>query len=242
MPTKAWKVFCRSLEDIDYFLGRKSKAGRIAIADKRAAITALHTAIEIYVEDALVEAAKYILDYCSLNKIPKAWKAKVVELIKQEKDEQYMFQLAGDGWKGIFEKAVRRPVERNNSIASEKINRLAGVIGISDIVKDASSRMQRDKSIAVSSVEPFTENYLDGLSEIRGEIVHKRKKPRFNKGGIICMRDISKEICRSLDNSMLHHVLGSTGKTCGYIKWRSVGPKLEISPDHIRFVSSFAAP
>lgn len=183
MPSNARLAFEQNLEDINNLLRYYEMVGTMfreqevetpsgADVVLRSAIVMLVTYWEAYVEDIVSEGVAHVVKHASdPNKLPKDLRKVITTELKADKDELAVWQLAGDGWRGLATKRLAGLCEtRNRSFNSPKGNQtkkfFCESLGIPDITKAW--------QMGIYNSEKFCAT-LEDFVELRGEIAHRGK-------------------------------------------------------------------
>lgn len=127
----------------------------------RSGVLSLCSAWELYVEDVVLESAKFLIrDITTPDNLPDRVKGMIVKVAKADKHNFGVLTLCGTGWKTIYLDAVRTNCERLNTPKFGNV----------------SSLMYDWLGVDIGSLEDAWRNpkaHLNDFVTLRGEIAHR---------------------------------------------------------------------
>ncbi|HCE2343365.1 TPA: HEPN domain-containing protein [Vibrio parahaemolyticus] len=111
MPSQAYRKFIHNTVDVDRLISSHETLspngngrGRRGLGHiTRSGVMMLCASWEVYVEDVLIECAKYISNDCfHPHELPKAVKKNLAKKIREHKNELKALELGGNGWRDVF--------------------------------------------------------------------------------------------------------------------------------------------
>ena len=176
---EAKKNFEKSREKIDHLweIRNKMEGGKIGKPGKRANyLQVLHHAKIImiiacwqaYVQDLFRKAFQYLLDHSDdPSKMPHDMKSDACQKIKENKDESFVWEFSGDGWKTMLEKYAEEKLDRFSSPSPEKIDNLFKYLGLEEELSESWSWQNMTSEQAKKKLNYYI--------KLRNEIAHGQK-------------------------------------------------------------------
>ena len=173
MPSKAYGKFQKNLETVqrlnesfDTLREARNSRGRGAFDHiTRSAMVFLVSAFEVYCEDVLCEGVELSIQFArdAVN-LPHSVKKNINAYVRNENNHVPPMELCDEGWRQIYTRIVRVQADHLNSPKVKNLKELF------------------DKHLGISNAAVDTIPYitqLDGIIELRGEIVHQVKTTAY---------------------------------------------------------------
>lgn len=143
MPSNAYLNFLHIRFDViklieTHTLYSQNRPGRKNLGHlTRSAVVMLCAAWERYNEDLLLESIEYIANNTpDINKLSKRIKKTISDKVKADKNENKPIELAGEGWKHVWQTYAKIETELLNTPKSTKLNMLFNIyLGIENYTK-----------------------------------------------------------------------------------------------------------
>lgn len=212
MPSKALRKFesrlvsdVKSLVDTHKELNGPDPGKRGFGHLTRAGVVMLCAAWEIYLEELVRECVSFYCDrVISPRKLPKTPAKEISNYVKNHKHELKPLELAGDGWKNVFQSLCEATIASFNTpkstVADQLFRKLAGIEKVSE-------------SWTVTAAE------VDNFVTRRGEIAHKGSEAPYVRIDVL-QTDLShiEKSVRDTDNELAEHIKETTPQ--GKSPWR----------------------
>jgi len=171
MPSIAYKHFQRNIIDVRRLIESHSdlspsNPGRRKLGHlTRSGIVMLCACWELYAEDVIIESARYLASKFDLpDRLPLQVKKHVSKQVKEAKHELKPLDLAGLGWKSVYDAYCCSEVKRLNTPKSEKLKPLFNsYLGIDDI----------------TSMWCYDKADIDDFVTLRGNIAHNGRSSPY---------------------------------------------------------------
>lgn len=206
MPSTAYKHFRVNMIDVARLVEAHgelspSHPGKRALAHiTRSGIVMLCACWELYAESVLIEAVRYLSSkYNSPDQLPLDVRKNLSSKVKEAKHHLKPLELAGDGWKAVYDAYCCEDVRALNTPKSEKLSPLfRKYLGISN----------------VSTLWNIDASVIDGFVELRGKIAHNGRFTEYVS--ITTLKTYANTIYRNglhMDNQLCGYVHGLVGGT-----------------------------
>ncbi|KAB7700290.1 hypothetical protein GBN26_09450 [Plesiomonas shigelloides] len=206
MPSQAYRKFIHNTVDVDRLISshnvlNPNGRGRRGLGHiTRGGVMMLCASWEVYVEDVLIECAKYISNNLfHPNELPRTVKKNLAKKIRENKNELKVLELGGCGWRDVYLQYCQNEARLVNSPKTTILEPLyKNYIGVQDI----------------STFWTCGGEYITDFVSVRGGIAHKgRSSGYITVKELEQYNDIIKFTAKEMDNQLCDYSFGLVNST-----------------------------
>jgi len=199
MPSQAYRKFIHNAVDVDRLISSHGQlgpggSGRRGLGHiTRSGVVMLCAAWELYVEDLLIESAKYLSNetFKPID-LPRPVKKHLAKRIRENKNELKLLELGGDGWREVFVTYCQNEVRAINTPKTTILEPIyEKYIGLNDL----------------SSMWSVDGQYITDFVSVRGSVAHNgRSSPYINLSELVEYNDTIKLTAKQTDNQICEYI------------------------------------
>jgi hypothetical protein len=200
MPSCAFQKFENNLLqevynilDSHYRLNHVGKGRRGLGHITRSGVLMLCAAWELYLEELLLESVQILTERAEGPRdLPKKVYKEIAHHVRSVKDESKPLDMAGDGWKNVFESHAKNGIGGINTPKSTQIDPLfEKYLGLEEL----------------SSCWSYGKGDIDHFVSIRGDIAHRGRDAGYvHKGTLTRYKEVIYTSCIETDNHVADYI------------------------------------